>query len=224
MVRDAIPFLLLFSLLTLVGFVAHWPIAGAAFLILFLFTAYFFRNPKRVPPDEPNIIVSPADGKVTKVGALDPADPQSAQIVSIFLSPLDVHVNRSPIAGKISDVTYTEGRFINAMSPEASVLNEQNAVTVRNDVIEVVFKQIAGLIARRIVFWRKAGDTVGLGELVGLIKFGSRTDIIVPHSVSLSVKKGDRVRGATTIIGRYNPMVFDLDKQTNQTSSAEPII
>jgi phosphatidylserine decarboxylase len=215
MVRDAIPFLLLFGLLTLVAFLAHWPVAGAAFLILFLFTAYFFRNPQRVPPDEPNIIVSPADGRVTKVGPLDPADPKSGQIVSIFLSPLDVHVNRSPIAGKISDVTYTEGRFVNAMSPEASVLNEQNAVTVRNDSIEIVFKQIAGLIARRIVFWRKAGDSVGLGELVGLIKFGSRTDIIVPYFVSLSVKKGDRVRGATTIIGRYDPERISRDRNSN---------
>jgi phosphatidylserine decarboxylase len=99
------------------------------------------------------------------------------------------------------------------MSPEASVLNEQNAVTVKNDSIEVVFKQIAGLIARRIVFWRKAGDTVGLGELVGLIKFGSRTDIIVPHFVSLNVKKGDRVRGATTIIGRYDTETIGRDKK-----------
>jgi phosphatidylserine decarboxylase len=222
MVRDAIPFLLLFGLLTLVAFLAHWPIAGVAFLILFLFTAYFFRNPRRVPPDEPNIIVSAADGKVTKVGPLDPADPKSSQIVSIFLSPLDVHVNRSPIAGRISDVTYTEGRFINAMSSEASVLNEQNAVTVKNDAIEIVFKQIAGLIARRIVFWRKAGDTVGMGELVGLIKFGSRTDIIVPYFVSLNVKKGDRVRGATTIIGRYDPEIAGRDRRINQTSSAEP--
>jgi phosphatidylserine decarboxylase len=206
MVRDAIPFLLLFGLLAAVAFIAHWPIAGAAFLILFLFTAYFFRNPKRVPPDEKNIIVAPADGKVTRVGALDPTDPKSAQIVSIFLSPLDVHVNRSPIAGRINDVTYTEGRFINAMSPQASVLNEQNAVTVANDSIEVVFKQIAGLIARRIVFWRKTGDTVGLGELVGLIKFGSRTDLIVPHFVSLNIKQGDKLRGGISIIGRYLPV------------------
>ena len=202
MVRDAIPFLLIFAVLSALALVLHWPIAAIVFFVLFAFTAYFFRNPRRVPPTEANIVVS-ADGKVTKAGPIDPTDPQSAQIVSIFLSPLDVHVNRSPIAGRISDVTYTRGRFINAMSPEASVLNEQNAVTVSNDSIEIVFKQIAGLIARRIVFWRRSGDKVQLGELVGLIKFGSRTDIIVPYNVSLNVKKGDRVRGGTSIIGRY---------------------
>jgi len=203
MVRDAIPFLIVFATLTALAFVVHWPVAGIVFLLLLAFTAYFFRNPKRIPPEERNIVVSPADGRVTKVGRLDPSDPQSAQLVSIFLSPFDVHVNRSPIPGRISDVTYTRGRFINAMSPEASILNEQNAVTVNNGSMEVVFKQIAGLIARRIVFWRKTGDEVQLGELVGLIKFGSRTDIIVPHTVSLTVRQGDKVRGGTTIIGRY---------------------
>ncbi|HZS46000.1 MAG TPA: phosphatidylserine decarboxylase family protein [Blastocatellia bacterium] len=203
MIGDAVPFLIVFFILAVLAFLIHWPIAATVFLILFAFTAYFFRNPKRIPPNEENIVVSPADGRVTKVGPLDPSDPHSAQLVSIFLSPFDVHVNRSPISGKISDVTYTKGRFINAMSDQASVLNEQNAVTVSNDSIEVVFKQIAGLIARRIVFWRKPGDILEVGELVGLIKFGSRTDIIVPHNVILTVKQGDRVRGGTSIIGRY---------------------
>src|SRR5947209_14424835 len=136
MVRDGIPYLIIFGALTAAGVLFGWNILGGVFLLLGLFCAYFFRNPRREPPNEPNIVLSPADGRVSKVGPLDPANPRSAQLVSIFLSPLDVHVNRAPIAGSISDITYTKGRFVNAMSEKASLVNEQNMVTVANDSIE----------------------------------------------------------------------------------------
>jgi len=164
--------------------------------------AFFFRDPQRTPPAEGGVIVSPADGRVTRVRALIPDDINSARVVSIFLSPLDVHINRSPIAGTISNVTYTQGKFLMATKEAASLVNEQNALTIRGEEVTVVCKQIAGILARRIICWKRAGDSVALGERIGLIKFSSRTDLILPPNVRIDVTEGMRVRGGATIIGR----------------------
>lgn len=172
------------------------------FALLSAFMLYFFRDPRRVAPVDPDVVVSPADGRVTRVSALSPGAETSATLVSIFLSPLDVHINRSPIAGRVTDVSYTSGKFLMATNERASLVNEQNALTIEGERISVVCKQIAGILARRIVCWKQAGDVVALGERFGLIKFSSRTDVILPENVRVTVKEGMKVRGGTTIIGR----------------------
>ena len=179
----------------------HWYV-GLPLLLVALFMAYFFRDPHRPAPEDETLVVSPADGRVTRVSPLDPADPQSPTVVSIFLSVFDVHVNRSPIAGEVTDVTYTKGRFVIATSEEASLVNEQNSLTIRGPRVTVVCKQIAGVLARRIVCWKRAGDSVALGERFGLIKFSSRTDLILPAGVEVLSRVGDRVRGGVSVVGR----------------------
>ena len=164
--------------------------------------AYFFRDPHRISPSESGVIVSPADGRVTRVCALVPDDSTSPTIISIFLSPLDVHINRSPIAGTITNVTYTQGKFLMATKEDSSLVNEQNALTIHGEEVTVVCKQIAGVLARRIICWKRAGDNVALGERIGLIKFSSRTDLILPPNVRLEVAEGMRVQGGATVIGR----------------------
>ncbi len=171
-------------------------------LALAAFMAYFFRDPNRDVTTDADTVVSPADGRVTRIEKLSPDDPDSPNVVSIFLSPFDVHINRAPIAGKVIDVTYTKGRFMIATRDEASVVNEQNALTIQGERLTVVCKQIAGVLARRIVCWKKPGDVLGLGERFGLIKFGSRTDLILPREVRIEVEVGARVRGGASIIGR----------------------
>ena len=202
MVRDGIPFVVIPLVLGLVAIaIGYWPVA-IPFLILTAFMAFFFRDPKRIPPSEPGIIVSPADGRVTRAGPVTEGDHTSPLLVSIFLSPLDVHINRSPIAGTIVNMSYSEGRFLMATSDKASLLNEQNSLTIAGDGLTVGCKQIAGILARRIVCWKKTGDQVALGERFGMIKFGSRTDLILPPEVDLLVSTGTHVRGGTTIIGK----------------------
>jgi phosphatidylserine decarboxylase len=176
---------------------------GVVLLLLAAFMAYFFRDPQRAVPAEAGLVVSPADGKVTRVEKLSGDDADSPTVVSIFLSPFDVHVNRAPIAGEVIDVTYTKGRFIAATSDNASIVNEQNALTIKGEKMTVVCKQIAGVLARRIVCWSRPGDRLALGERFGLIKFGSRTDLVLPARVEVLVKVGERVSGGVTIIGRY---------------------
>lgn len=164
--------------------------------------AFFFRDPRRQPPAEANVVLAPADGKVTRVQRLEGESDRSATVVSIFLSPLDVHINRAPIAGEVTDVSYTRGKFLMATNENASVVNEQNALTIQGEQITVVCKQIAGILARRIICWKRVGQRVELGERFGLIKFSSRTDLILPASVEVLVAKGARVKGGTSIIGR----------------------
>lgn len=179
-------------------------VLACVLLLLAAFMAYFFRDPERTIPSERTVIVSPADGRVTLVGTLSPGDADSPTIVSIFLSPLDVHINRSPISGTVLDVTYTKGRFKPATSDSASLVNEQNALTIKGeDGVTVVCKQIAGVLARRIVCWKRPGDRLELGERFGLIKFGSRTDLLMPPEVEVLVSAGERVRGGVTVIGRF---------------------
>lgn len=178
-----------------------WYLA-APLLVLAAFMAYFFRDPRRTAPDDPSVVVSPADGRVTRVERVSPAQEDSPTLVSIFLSPFDVHINRSPIAGEVTDVVYTKGRFRMATREDASIVNEQNALTIRGERVTVVCKQIAGILARRIVCWKRAGEKVELGERIGLIKFSSRTDLLLPREIDVQVKAGDRVRGGVTIVGR----------------------
>jgi phosphatidylserine decarboxylase len=177
-----------------------WPV-GLVFVVLAAFMAYFFRDPRREPPRDPNVVVAPADGRVTRVRPVEGGE-SPAMVVSIFLSPFDVHINRAPIAGQITNVSYTRGKFLMATKEDASLVNEQNALTIEGEKITVVCKQIAGILARRIVCWKRAGERVTLGERFGLIKFSSRTDILLPASVEVLVAEGARVQGGTTIIGR----------------------
>lgn len=202
MAKEGLPYIIIPALLAALALIfGYWPIA-LVFFALAAFMAYFFRDPQRTAPAEENIILSPADGRVTRVSMVDPGDAQSPTVVSIFLSPLDVHINRAPLAGKILDVTYTKGKFLMATSKDASLVNEQNALTIRGERVTVVCKQIAGILARRIVCWKHVGDELALGERFGLIKFSSRTDLILPVNVEVLVTEGMRVQGGATIIGR----------------------
>ena len=180
-----------------------WILCGLC-LIVALFMAFFFRDPRREPPTDSNVVVAPADGKVTRVIALDENAKDSSTLISIFLSPLDVHINRAPIPGRITDVVYSPGKFLMATNKKASLVNEQNILTIQNDRITVVCKQIAGILARRIVCWKRKGDNLDLGERFGLIKFSSRTDVVLPPNVAVTVSEGQRVRGGITVIGRIS--------------------
>ena len=177
---------------------AAWPYA-IPLLLLAAFFLWFFRDPERHIPTLLGAVVSPGDGKVTDV-SLVTAGGSPLNRISIFLSVFDVHVNRSPIAGVIRDVRYQRGKFLNAMGVHSADQNEQNIVTVQGDGRTVIFKQIAGLIARRIVFNFKVGDHLACGQRVGLIKFGSRVDVLFDRDAAIQVKPGDRVKGGATVL------------------------
>jgi phosphatidylserine decarboxylase len=173
-----------------------WSIAPVLLAAFFL---WFFRDPQRTIPTGPGLIVSPGDGLVTETASINtPEGPR--QRISIFLSVFNVHVNRSPIGGVLTSVRYQKGQYLNAMNPDSADRNEQNIATVRGEGMEVTFKQIAGLLARRIVFNLREGDTVERGQRVGLIKFGSRVNVIVPAEAVLRVKKGQRVKGGSSVL------------------------
>ena len=171
--------------------------AAIAFVLLAIFMAYFFRDPQRTIPSEADIIVSAADGRVTRV-----EERENGKFVSVFLSPVDVHINRSPIAGRVTQVDYIRGKKNPATSDQASLINERNSLTLEGEKMTVVCTQIAGIVARRIVCWSKQGDELEIGEKFGLIKFSSRTDLLMPQNVEVLVEVGDRVVGGETIIGR----------------------
>jgi phosphatidylserine decarboxylase len=177
-----------------------WSIAPVLLAAFFL---WFFRDPQRTIPTGPGLIVSPGDGLVTETASIKtPEGPR--QRISIFLSVFDVHVNRSPIGGVLTSVHYQKGQYMNAMNPDSADQNEQNIAMVRGEGqdagMEVTFKQIAGLLARRIVFNCSEGDTLVRGQRVGLIKFGSRVNVIVPAEAILCVKKGQRVKGGSSVL------------------------
>jgi phosphatidylserine decarboxylase len=181
------------------AFFGYWPIS-LALLAVAGFMAFFFRDPRRRVPTEPGIVVAPADGRVTLVKRADGQHAES--MVSIFLSPLDVHVNRSPIGGEITEIAYKSGKFLMATNEKARLLNEQNTLTICGAGMTVKCTQIAGILARRIVCWKQQGDRVECGERFGMIKFGSRTDLVMPASVEVVVEEGMHVRGGVTIVGR----------------------
>lgn len=197
MVKEGFPFVItpLFVACGLIYF-GFWVIA-LLFVFLAFFMAYFFRDPKRVIPTEPDIIVSAADGKVTRIDEND-----QGVLVSVFLSPLDVHINRAPIAGTIVEVDYIQGKKVPATRNDASFVNERNSIKIAGENMTVVCTQIAGIVARRIVCWNKTGDSLEIGQKYGLIKFSSRTDLLMPKNVELNVKIGDRVVGGETIIAK----------------------
>ena len=197
MVREGIPFVLVpVVAAALFGWLGWWlfvvPFAGVA-----LFMLYFFRDPKRNVPSGSGLIVSAADGRVTRIESRD-----DGKLVSVFLSPLDVHINRSPITGKIASIDYIEGRKMPATSDNASLVNERNSLIIVGEDVTVTCTQIAGILARRIVCWPKSGDNLERGQKFGLIKFGSRTDILMPANVEIKVSVGDRVVGGETVIAR----------------------
>jgi phosphatidylserine decarboxylase len=175
-----------------------WPLALIA-VLLAAFFLWFFRDPERAIPAGPGLIVSPGDGLVTETVLFETTDGPRRRI-SIFLSVFNVHVNRSPIAGTITVARYQKGKYLNAMNPASAVENEQNIVTVSGEGFEVTFKQIAGLLARRIVFVPALGSVIERGERVGLIKFGSRVDVILPAEAELRVKPGVRVQGGASVL------------------------
>jgi phosphatidylserine decarboxylase len=206
MVRDGIYYGLAFILVAvLVGWLTGSPLLAVIPLLLAAFFLWFFRDPERRIPGIQGAIVSPADGKVTDI-ALIQANGEPCTRISIFLNVFNVHVNRSPVSGVIEEVRYQKGKFGNAMGAVSSEANEQNIVTMRADVGTVVFKQIAGLLARRIVFNKKVGDRLERGERVGLIKFGSRTDVIFPANAEMKVKVGDTVKGGSTVLAIAQPV------------------
>jgi len=200
--REGIFYVLVPAALALVVLLLSlWPLA-ILLAILAAFMAFFFRDPDRQPPTDPDVVVAPADGRVTRIRPVRESADGSATVVSIFLSPLDVHINRAPIGGKITNVAYTRGKFLMATNANASLVNEQNALTIEGENVTVVCKQIAGILARRIVCWKTAGERLKLGERFGLIKFSSRTDVLLPANVEVLIAEGARVQGGTTIIGR----------------------
>jgi phosphatidylserine decarboxylase len=186
------------------GFIAlSWFWAAGLFGGLFIFVTWFFRDPERTIPEEPNIIVSPGDGKIVEiVPENDSLLKQGGYTrISVFLNVFNVHVNRVPIAGKIQAYRYNKGKFLNAASHKASLDNEQSAILLNNGHVTILVKQIAGLIARRIVCWAKEGDEFERGQRYGLIRFGSRMDVFVPEGTHIKVKVGDIVNGGSSIIG-----------------------
>ena len=189
------------------GILLGWLTRPAWAIIPFLLAAFFlwfFRDPERLIPSDAGAVVSPGDGKVTDVSTLTEGNRKQLR-VSIFLSVFDVHVNRSPIAGIVRNVRYQRGKFLNAMSPICAEQNEQNVITLEGDGQQVVFKQIAGLLARRIVFYPKIGDRLERGQRVGLIKFGSRVDVLFDASARINVKVGDRVKGGASVLAYVQP-------------------
>jgi phosphatidylserine decarboxylase len=187
----------------LLGWLTHpaWAIIP---LLLASFFLWFFRDPERAITAEPGAVVSPADGKITDVATVTTGVENQLRL-SIFLSVFNVHVNRVPVGGVIRDIRYQRGKFLDARSPDCADLNEQNIVTVEGQGQTVVFKQIAGLLARRIVFHPKVGDRVERGQRIGLIKFGSRCDVVLDASARPNVKVGDRVKGGASVLAYLPP-------------------
>jgi len=190
------------AVLTIVFFLLQWTIAGFVSLALTLFVLFFFRDPRRVVPPGEGLVVSPADGKVVAVAKIYQKDylHQYAWQISIFLSVLNVHVNRAPIGGTIETVKYNPGKFHIAALPKASLENEQTSTVIADGRSKILVKQIAGILARRIICYVKQGDVVEKGQRYGLICFGSRVDIFLPENSVIRVKVGDRVKGASDVI------------------------
>lgn len=202
MVKDGYKFAATPLVLGMAAMLFHWNWLGGVLLVLGVFVLYFFRDPDRTPPSDPDLIVSPADGRVMEV-VEEALGKIAGRRISIFLSIFDVHVNRAPVAGRITAIVYRKGRFYAAMRARASAENEQNEIHISTERGEVVFKQIAGWVARRIVCWKTVGDSVTRGERVGMIRFGSRVDIWVPDRVEILARPGQQVAGGSSILARW---------------------
>lgn len=186
-----------------VCFLLHWISVGVVLVFLGLFVFYFFRDPERVIPSDPSAVVSPADGKVVVI-VDEPHDGKPGQRISIFLSIWNVHIQRAPVAGTVAGVVYRPGKFLGAYREAASEVNEQNVITILTPQGPMVFKQIAGAIARRVICWKHEGETVALGQRVGMIRFGSRVDVWLPPEAKIAVQKGQMVKGGESILAKWN--------------------
>jgi phosphatidylserine decarboxylase len=202
--KEGYPLIFTAAILALLAFAVDWIALGIVLAVIALAVTGFFRDPDRQGPTGEGLIVAPADGKVVSVADAKSAFPGSAKRVSIFLSPLDVHINRTPVAGTIERVAYQQGKFLAAYKDEASQRNEQNALTIVDSAGRTFgVVQIAGVLARRIVCRAKAGDRLARGERFGLIMFGSRTDTYLPESCRVEVAEGQRVKGGETVLARF---------------------
>jgi phosphatidylserine decarboxylase len=203
MVKEGYYFGVPLLLLGGVSYLLQWNSVAVVAVLLALFVFSFFRDPERVIPAEPGAVVSPGDGRVVVVAEEENAG-RPGKRVSIFLAVWNVHVNRSPAAGTITKMEYRPGKFLAAMRERASVENEQNIFTLSTEAGELMFKQIAGLIARRVVSWKKAGEKVARGERIGLVRFGSRVDLWVPRDAEILVKVGENVKGGSSVLARWS--------------------
>jgi phosphatidylserine decarboxylase len=202
--KEGLPFLIPVALLTVILGIMSWKIWMVLGILLSLFIAYFFRNPRREIPNLQNIILSPADGRVIHVGECEEDRFLKEKVlkVSIFMSVFDVHLNRAPVSGKVLERNYLPGRFLVASVEKSSLLNEQNAVILETeDRLKILLVQIAGFVARRIVCYAKTGDLLRKGEIFGLIRFGSRVDLYLPTEVKPIVRVGQHVKGGESVIG-----------------------
>jgi phosphatidylserine decarboxylase len=202
MVRDGYRFALPPLLLGVTALFLGWRTAAIFLLALGLFVVYFFRDPERVPPSDPDVVVSPADGRVMEV-VKESWDGKAGQRISIFLAVWNVHVNRSPMAGRVTRVDYRPGRFYAAMRSRASLENEQNVIHLETSHGDIAFKQIAGWIARRVVCWKSPGESLSLGERIGMIRFGSRMDVWLPEEAEIVARPGQHVAGGVSILARW---------------------
>ncbi len=203
MVKDGYKFASAPFVLGVVALALSRPWLGGAFLFLAAFVLYFFRDPERVAPADPAAVVSPADGRVMEI-VEEPMGSQPGRRISIFLAIWDVHVNRAPMAGRIQKVEYRPGRFYAAMRSRASAENEQNVVRLSTARGEMMFRQIAGWVARRVLLWKSEGDAVERGERVGMIRFGSRMDVWLPMEAEILVQPGQHVAAGTSILARWS--------------------
>jgi phosphatidylserine decarboxylase len=224
MVKEGYYFGLPLLVLGAVAYLAEWTVAAIILACLALFVFSFFRDPERVIPKEAGAIVAPADGRVLVV-TNEENNGRPGTRISIFLAIWNVHVNRAPAEGVITSLEYKPGKFLAAMQEQASSENEQNIFTLSTDAGEMVFKQIAGLIARRVVSWKKAGERVARGERIGLVRFGSRADIWMPRDAEIAVKPGDHVKGGSSVLARWLPSASKTkEAASNASEAAEPAI
>jgi phosphatidylserine decarboxylase len=220
MVKEGYYFGLPLLVLSGAAYLVQWTIVAVVLVCFALFVFSFFRDPERVIPAEPGAIVSPGDGRVVVVTDEEGAGPPGKRI-SIFLAVWNVHVNRAPEAGVITRMEYRPGKFLAAMRERASMENEQNVFTLSTDAGEMVFKQIAGLIARRVVSWKREGERVARGERIGLVRFGSRVDVWLPKDAEILVKVGENVKGGSSVLARWPAKAARPQLADQQTSDAE---
>ncbi len=201
---EGFPFIIPLGVATFVSIWAEWAYLAVGLSLLTLFAVYFFRNPKREIPSSDSVVVSPADGRVLSVDKCPERRflRQEATKISIFMSLFDVHINRAPIAGTLAEKQYNPGKFHLANTEKSSMENEQNAMVITGrDGLRVLFVQVAGWIARRIVCYPEKGDLLEKGQILGMIRFGSRLDVYLPEGIQTVVKPGDRVRGGESVLG-----------------------
>jgi phosphatidylserine decarboxylase len=202
------------------AYLAQWTVVAVVLVCLALFVFSFFRDPERAIPAEPGAIVSPGDGRVVVVTDEENAG-RPGKRISIFLAVWNVHVNRAPAAGVITKMEYRPGKFLAAMRERASMENEQNVFTLSSEAGDMVFKQIAGLIARRVVSWKQEGERVARGERIGLVRFGSRVDVWLPKDAEILVRVGENVKGGSSVLALWPAKAVHSYFEDRQASDAD---